>query len=125
MPMPRTFNLQGLFLAVTLCGGLLWFVLAFPFTTLGMLLFAGWFVPALVVSVVLSRFTNRRLETVGVGMAGAVVGFFGFLGAVMVTGLSGRGEWWELYVNNYPHLSLPAAGCALLFAGASCLSDPR
>jgi hypothetical protein len=123
--MPRTFNLQGLFLAVTLCGVLLWFVLAFPYTTLGMLLFAGWFVPSFVVSLVLSRYSSRRRVTVSMGMAGALIGFFGFLYAVMVSMPNLRGDWWEIYLYNYPLLSLPAAGCALVFAGSSCLENPR
>ena len=124
--MPRTFNLQRLFLAVTLCGVLLWFVLSFPYTTLGMLLFAGWFVPSLVVSLVLSRFSNRRLVTIGIGMGAALVGFFGFLfPSLMLAGSNLWGTWWQAYLSNFPLLSLPAAGCAFVFAGASCLDHPR
>jgi len=124
--MPRTFTLQRLFLAVTLCGVLLWFVLSFPYTTLGLLLFASWFIPSLVVSVFLSRFSSRRLVTVGLGMGAALLGFFGFLfPSLMLAGSNLWGTWWQVYFSNYGLFSLPAACCALVFGGATCMDHPR
>jgi len=123
--MPRTFTLKWLLSAITVAACIVGIAVNYPNYSLLVLAVAGWFAPALVVCLVLSRLSPRPRVTFWVALAGATLGWV-IIGFPIFT-LEGRHVFvsWHVYSRVYLLLSMIPACGALLFGGASCIDRAR
>lgn len=125
--MPRTFSLKRLLLGITFFGVLFGLIANLPESAFYVAWYLGFFLPAMILSVLLPIASARRRLTAVMGLIGGIVGSYAMPAVIMAVASSGSRptNLWDYYVGYYLIATIPPALGVFLLGGAMVLKYPR